>query len=62
MQILCVYKNPSYALVEFDYLENSLVYPWSISSLRPDTLPLISRIPKYQANKPRSSYADNPHI
>ena len=62
MQILHVYKNSWSKMVEFDYLENSLVLYINDSSLMLDPMPVISREPKYQAKKPRSSYADNPHI
>ena len=62
MQILHIYKNSVRTLVEFDYLENSLVLYANASSLMLDTMPIIPREPKYQAKKPRSSYADNPHI
>ena len=62
MQILHVYRNSVGSLVEFDYLENSLVLYINASSLMLDTMPIIPREPNYQVKKPRSSYADNPHI
>ena len=62
MQILHVYRNSVRTLVEFDYLQDSLVLYLKASPLMLDTMPIIPREPNYQANKPRSSYADNPHI
>ena len=63
MQILSTYKLPSSAMVEFDYLKNSLVYFYAFNTLKLDTMPIIiPREPNYQAKKPRSSYADNLHI
>ena len=62
MQILCVYQHPTNTMVEFDYLQYQLVRYLSDSTLLLDTMPIIPRQPKYQAKKPRSSYADNPHI
>lgn len=62
MQILSAYKLPSSAMIEFDYLKNSLVYLYTFNTLKLDTFPTIPRKPKYQAKKPRSSYADNPLI
>ena len=62
MQILSTYKLPSIAMIEFDYLKNSLVYLYVFNTLKLDTTPFTRREPNYQANKPRSSYADNPHI
>ena len=62
MQILHVYKNSVRTLVEFDYLQDSLVLYFNASSLMLDTMPIFPREPNYQAKKPRSSYADNPHI
>ena len=62
MQILHVYKNSVRTLVEFDYLQDSLVLYLNASPLMLDTMPIIPREPNYQAKKPRSSYADNPHV
>lgn len=62
MQILHVYKNSVPTLVEFDYLQDSLVRYLNARSLMLDTMPIIPREPNYQAKKPRGSYADNPHI
>ena len=62
MQILHVYGNSVRTLVEFDYLQDSLVLYLNASPLMLDTMPIIPREPNYQANKPRSSYADNPHV
>ena len=62
MKILSTYKLTSSAMIEFDYLKNSLVYLYAFNALKLDTTPFISREPNYQANKPRSSYADNTHI
>ena len=62
MQILHVYKNSARTMVEFDYLQDSLVHYLSDSTLQLDTFPVILREPKYQVKKPRSSYADNTHI
>lgn len=58
MQILSTYKLPSSAMIEFDYLKNSLVYLYAFNMLNLDTFPTTPRKPKYQANKPRSSYAN----
>ena len=62
MQILSTYKLPSSEMIEFDYLKNSLVYLYTFSTLQEDIMPITHRDLKYQVNKPRSSYADNPHI
>ena len=62
MQILSTYQFPSSAMIELDYLKNSLVRYSTDNTLKLDTLPITPREPKYQAKKPRSSYADNPHI
>ena len=62
MQILSTYKLPSNEMIEFDYLQYSLILYIYDLSLILDTIPIIARKPKYQVNKPRSSYADNPHI
>ena len=62
MQILSTYKLPSSEMIEFDYLKNSLVYLYTFNTLQEDIMPITHRDPKYQAKKPRSSYADNPHI
>ena len=62
MQILCVYQHPKNTMIEFDYLQDPIVRYLSDSTLKLDSMPIIPREPKYQAKKPRSSYADNPHI
>ena len=62
MQILSTYKFPSSAMIEFDYIKNSLVYFCDFTPLMLDTFPTITREPNYQTKKPRSSYADNPHV
>ena len=62
MQILCVYQHHTNTMIEFDYLKNSLVRSLIDKTLLLDIMPIIPREPKYQAKKPRSSYADNPHI
>ena len=62
MQILSTYKLPSSAMIEFDYLKNSLVYFYEFNTLKLDTFPTITRESCYRIKKPRSSYADNPHI
>ena len=62
MQILSTYKLPSSLMIEFNYLKNSLVYLYAFNTLKLDIMPITHREPKYQAKKPRSSYADNPHI
>ena len=49
MQILSTYKLPSSAMIEFDYLKNSLVYLYAFNTLKLDTFPTIPRKPKYQA-------------
>ena len=62
MKILHVYKNAIRTMVEFDYLQDSLVLYTNAILLMLDTMPIIPREPKYRAKKPRSSYADNPHV
>lgn len=62
MQILCVYQHHTNTMIEFDYLQDPIVRYLSDSTLKLDSMPIIPREPKYQAKKPRSSYADNPHI
>ena len=62
MQILPTYMYARGAMREFDYLNNSLVFYNTDYPLQLDHMPIIPREPKYQAKKPRSSYADNPHI
>ena len=62
MQILSKYKLPSSAMIEFDYLHYSLVRYLRDRTLQLDSMSIIPREPNYQAKKPRSSYADNPHV
>lgn len=62
MQILSIYKFPSSAMIEFDYLKNSLVYFYDFNTLKLDTFPTIPRESCYPIKKPRSSYADTQHI
>ena len=62
MQILYTYLYGKGSMREFDYLNNSLVLYRTDYPLQLDTMPITPREPKYQAKKPRSSYADNPHI
>ena len=62
MQILCVYQHHTNTMIEFDYLQDPIVRYLRDSTLKLDSMPIIPREPKYQAKKPRSSYADNPHI
>lgn len=62
MQILSTYKFPSSAMIEFDYIKNSLVYFCNFNTLNLDALPAITRKSCYRLKKPRSSYADNPHV
>lgn len=62
MQILSTYKLSSSAMIEFDYLKNSLVYFYVFSTLMLDAFPAITRESCYRTNKPRSTNADNPHI
>ena len=62
MKILCVYQHHTNTMIEFDYLQYSLVRYLSDSTLKLDSIPIIPRTPEYHAKKPRSSYADNPHI
>ena len=62
MQIMCVYQHHTNTMIEFDYLQDPIVRYLSDSTLKLDSIPIIPREPKYQAKKPRSSYADNPHI
>ena len=62
MQILCIYQHHTNTMIEFDYLQDPIVRYLSDSTLKLDSMPIIPREPEYQAKKPRSSYADNPHI
>ena len=62
MQILCVYQHYTNIMVEFDYLQYSLARLFKDSPLQEDNMPITPREPKYQVKKPRSSYADNPHV
>lgn len=62
MQILCVYQHHTNKMIEFDYLQDPIVRYLSDSTLKLDSMPIIPREPNRQAKKPRSSYADNPHI
>ena len=62
MQILSTYKLPSSAMIEFDYLQYSLVCFYDCNTLKLDTFPAITRESRYRTKKSRSSYADNPHI
>ena len=61
MQILYVYQYTN-TMTEFSYLQYPLVYVFKDRTLQIDSIPIILREPKYQVKKPRSSYADNPHI
>lgn len=62
MQILSTYKFLSSAMIELDYLQYSLVYFCNFNTLNLDALPAITRESCHRIEKPRSSYADNPHI
>ena len=62
MQILCVYQHHTNTMIEFDYLQYQLVRLLRDRTLQEDVMPITSREPKYQVKKPRSSYADNPHV
>ena len=62
MQILNTYKYARGMMIEFDYLENSLVFYRTSCPLQIDPIPAIPHEPNYRIKKPRSSYADNPHI
>ena len=62
MKILCVYQHPTNTMIEFDYLQYQLVRYLSDSTLLLDFMPIIPREPKYQAKKPRSSYANPSRI
>ena len=62
MQILYVYQHYTNIMVEFDYLQYSLVRLFRDKPLQEDSMPITPREPKYKVKKPRSSYADNPHI
>ena len=53
MEILHVYRHSGGKLVEFDYLENSLVRYINASSLMLDTMPVIPRESKYQVKPDR---------
>ena len=62
MQILYVYQQYINTMIEFDYLQYPLVHLLEDRTLQVDSVPVILREPKYQVKKPRSSYANNPHI
>ena len=62
MQILSTYKFLSSAMIELDYLQYSLVYFYDFTPLMLDTLPAVTRESCHRIKKPRSSYADNPHV
>lgn len=62
MQILCIYQHHTNTMVEFDYLQYSLVRLLRDGTLQEDIMPITPREHKYQAKKPRSSYADTQHI
>ena len=62
MQILCVYQHHTNTMIEFDYLQYSLVRLLRDRTLQLDIMPITPREPNYRVKKPRSSYADNPHI
>ena len=62
MQILCVYLHHANTMVEFDYLQYQLVRLLRDGLLQEDIMPITPREPKYQVEKPRSSYANNPHV
>lgn len=59
MQILRVYQHHTNTMIEFDYLQYSLVRLLRDGTLRLDIMPITPREPKYLVKKPRSSYADN---
>ena len=58
MQILSTYKLASSATIEFDYLENSLVYFYIFNTLKLNTFPDIPRESCYRTKKPRSTNAN----
>ena len=58
MQILSTYKLPSSAMIEFDYIKNSLVYFYDFNTLKLDTFPAITRESCYRIKKPRSTNAN----
>lgn len=62
MQILCVYQHHTNTMVEFDYLQYSLVRLLRDRTLQLDIMPITPRALKYQAKKPMSAYADSPCI
>ena len=53
MQILHVYNKSVNTMVEFDYLQDSLVIYINDSALMLDPMPVISRKPKYQVKPDR---------
>ena len=62
MQILGVYQHHTNTMIEFDYLQYQLVRIFRDRTLQLDIMPITPREPEYRVQKPRSSYADNPHI
>ena len=62
MQILYVYQHYTNIMVEFDYLQYSLVRLFKDSPLQEDAMPITPRESCYRIKKPRSSYADNHHV
>lgn len=62
MQILCVYQHHTNTMIEFDYLQYSLVRLLRDRKLQLDIMPITPRESCYRINNPRSSYANNPHI
>lgn len=47
MQILCVYQHHTNTMIEFDYLQYSLVRLLRDRTLQLDGMPIIPREPKY---------------
>ena len=62
MQILSTYKFTSSAMIEFDYIKNSLAYFCNFNTLTLDLLPAVTRESRYRIKKPRSTNANPKHI
>ena len=53
MQILCVYQHHTNTMIEFDYLQYSLVRLLRDRTLRLDIMPITPREPNYQVKPDR---------
>lgn len=53
MQILCVYQHHTNTMIEFDYLQYSLVRLLRDRTLQEDIMPIIPRTPEHQVKPDR---------